>query len=46
MMIDDASLTLDNFVYDIIEYKEIIPNKVDIYKEMNLEELLNSESYN
>ena len=40
MMIDDASLTLDNFVYDIIESGEVIPNKVDIFKEMNLEKLL------
>ena len=41
MMIDDASLTLDNFVYDIIESGEVIHNKVDIFKEMNLEKLLN-----
>ena len=40
MMIDDAYTTLDNIVYDVIEYGEIIPNKTDIYKEMTLDKLM------
>lgn len=39
MMIDNIDMTLDNIVYDVIEYKDIIPNKVPIYRTLNFKEL-------
>lgn len=39
MMIDNINVTLDNIVYDIIEYGDVIRNKNDIYKTLNYQEL-------
>lgn len=39
MMIDNIDMTLDNIVYDVIEYKDIIPNKLPIYRTLNFKEL-------
>ena len=35
MMIDNASVTLDNIVSDIIEYGKMIPNKTEIFRSLN-----------
>jgi len=40
MMIDNINVTLDNIVYDVIEYGDIIANKNDIYKTLNYEDLV------
>lgn len=39
MMIDNINATLDNIVYDVIQYGEVIANKNDIYKSLNYEDL-------
>ncbi len=39
MMIDNINVTLDNIVYDVIEYGDIIQDKIDIYKKLNLKDL-------
>lgn len=41
MMIDNINMTLDNIVYDVIEYGDIIANKNEIYKSLNFDELTN-----
>ena len=38
VMIDNASMTLDNITSDIIEYGKIIPNKTEIYRSLNKNE--------
>lgn len=38
MMIDNVSVTLDNIASDIIEYGKMIPNKVEIFRSLNLKE--------
>lgn len=38
MMVDNASITLDNIVSDIIEYGKMIPNKLEIYRSLNKKE--------
>ena len=35
IMIDNINITLENIASDIIEYGKIIPNKVDIFRELN-----------
>lgn len=40
MMADDALVTLDNAIYDILEFGEVIDNKNNIFRSMNLEELI------
>lgn len=40
MMIDNINVTLDNIVYDVIEYGDIISNKNDIYKSLNHKDLV------
>jgi len=42
MMADDALVTLDNAIYDILEFGEVIDNKNNIFRSMNLEELLDN----
>ncbi len=39
VMVDNIVMTLENMVYDIITYGDIIPNKVDIFRSLNKEEL-------
>lgn len=39
MMIDNIDVTLDNIVYDIIEYGHIIPNKLDIIRHLDYDRL-------
>lgn len=39
IMIDDIAITLDNILYDIINYGKVIDNKVEIFKKLNLKEL-------
>lgn len=39
MMIDNINVTLDNIVYDVIEYGDVIANKNEIYKTLNYKEL-------
>ena len=38
MMIDNASVTLDNIASDIIEYGKMIPNKTEIFRSLNKKE--------
>ena len=38
-MIDNIDTTVSNLYYDIIKYHEIIPNKIDLIKEMKLKTL-------
>ncbi len=40
MMIDNIGMTLDNIVYDVIEYGDVLANKIEIYKTMNYKELM------
>lgn len=39
VMIDNMLITLDNILYDIINYGKVIDNKVEIFKSLNLKEL-------
>ena len=39
VMIDNVVITLDNLLYDIINYGRIIDNKVEIFKTLNLKDL-------
>ena len=39
VMVDNIVMTLENMVYDIITYGEIIPNKIDIFRSLTKEEL-------
>ncbi|MDD6224441.1 MAG: pitrilysin family protein [bacterium] len=39
VMVDNISLTLDNILYDVITYGNIIPNKTEIYRSLNVVEL-------
>ena len=39
VMVDNISMTLDNLVYDIITYGDIIPNKIDILRSLNKKDL-------
>lgn len=39
MMADNIDATLDNVVYDVIEYGDIIDDKIPIYKSLNFKEL-------
>ena len=39
VMVDNIVMTLENMVYDIITYGDIIPNKVDIFRSLNKENL-------
>jgi len=38
-MTDNIEITVDNLINDIVEYGEIIPNKVPIIRGMTLERL-------
>ncbi len=38
IMTDNINATLENIVEDIIEYGKIIPNKVDIFRSLNMKE--------
>jgi len=40
MMADNIEVTLDNIVYDVIEYRDVIDNKIPIYRSLNYKELL------
>ncbi len=45
VMIDNISVTLDNIVYDVIEYGDIIDNKTELIRKINkkdMDEILNS----
>ncbi|MBE6147570.1 MAG: insulinase family protein [Firmicutes bacterium] len=39
VMVDNISMTLDNLVYDIITYGNIVPNKVDVLRSLNKKDL-------
>lgn len=39
MMIDNIDATLDNIIYDVIEYGDIIKNKIPIYRSLNFAKL-------
>lgn len=39
MMADNIEATLDNIVYDVIEYGDVIKDKVPIYRSLNFKEL-------
>lgn len=39
MMIDNIDVTLDNVLYDVIEYGDVIANKNEIYKTLNFQDL-------
>ncbi len=39
MMIDNIDITLDNIVYELIEYGHIIPNKLEIYKSLSYDKM-------
>lgn len=39
VMIDNVIMTLDNILYDIINYNKIIDNKIEIFKNLNLKDL-------
>ncbi len=39
VMVDNIVMTLENMVYDIITYGDIIPNKIDIFRSLTKEEL-------
>ena len=39
VMIDNVVITLDNILYDIINYGKVIDNKVEIFKTLNLKDL-------
>ena len=38
-MIDNMLVTLDNILYDLINYGKVIDNKVEIIKKLNLKDL-------
>ncbi len=38
IMVDNISMTLENISSDIIEYGELIPNKIEIYRSFNLKD--------
>lgn len=38
MMIDNIGISLENIVEDIIDYGKVIPNKIEIYRSLNLED--------
>lgn len=40
-MVDDIEEAADNLYYDILNYKNVIPNKIDIIKNMKFSELKN-----
>jgi len=42
VMIDNISLTLDNILYDIINYGKVINNKTEIFRTLNLSDLENT----
>lgn len=39
MMIDNINATLDNVIYDVVEYGDVIANKIEIFKKLNLKDL-------
>ena len=38
-MTDNIEITVDNLINDIIDYGDIIPNKIEIVRKMNLKKL-------
>ncbi len=42
IMMDNINVTLDNIVYDVIEYGDVIPNKTQIYKSLEFDELVST----